>query len=123
HAAEMTLDRDDRMADGEGRELIEHFYEKYADADAGPVLEAVRRGRSVSQLAWTYRSVKPEAGFAEFGDFFKPLSDARIAELYDGSDPLGFSISDRGRLAGMHPLELWVAAYLYRHPGALQQDV
>jgi membrane peptidoglycan carboxypeptidase len=131
HPAEMTWDRDDRVADGEGRELIEHFYQKYADADSGPVLEALRRGRSVTQLAWAYRSVKPEAGLAEFGDFLRSpvpegapaLSDARIAELYDGSDPLGFSISDRGRLAGMHPLELWVAAYLYRHPGTLQQDV
>ena len=125
HPSEMTWDRDDRMADGEGRELIERFYQKYADADSGPVLEAQRRGRSVTQLAWAYRSVKPEAGLAEFGDFLKSpaLSEARIAELYDGSDPLGFSISDRGRLAGMHPLELWVAAYLYRHPSTLQQDV
>jgi len=111
------------MADDEGRELIEHFYHKYADADSGPVLEALRRGRSVSQLAWAYRSVTPDAGLAEFGHFFQPLPDARIAELYDGSDPIGLSISDRGRLAGMDPLELWLAAYLYRHPGALEQDV
>jgi len=76
----------------------------------------------MTQLAWAYRSVTPEAGLVEFGDFFR-LSDARIAALYDGSDPIGFSISDRGRLAGMHPLELWLAAYLYRHPGALLQDV
>ncbi len=123
HPAELTWDRDDCMADDEGRELIEQFYRKHADADSGPVLEALRRGRSVTQLAWAYRSVTPEAGLAEFGHFFQPLSDARIAELYDGSDPIGLSISDRGRLAGMHPLELWVAAYLYRHPGALQQDV
>ena len=124
HLAEMTWDRDDRMADGEGggRELIEQFYQKYADADSGSVLEALRRGRTVTELAWAYRSVRPEAGLGEFGAFFG-LSDERIAELYDGSDPLGFSVSDRGRLAGMHPLELWVAAYLYRHPGALQQDV
>jgi len=123
HRAELTWDHDDRMADDEGRELIEHFYQKYADADSGPVLEALRRGRSVTQLAWAYRSVTPEAGLAEFGHFFQPLSDARVAELYDGSDPIGLSISDRGHLAGMHPLELWVAAYLYRHPSALQQDV
>jgi membrane peptidoglycan carboxypeptidase len=121
-AAELGGDGDNRVADGHGRELIEQFYQKYANADSGRVLEALRRGRSATQLAWAYRSVRPEAGLAEFGDFFR-LSDARIAELYDGSDPIGFSISDRGRLAGMHPLELWLAAYVYRHPGALQQDV
>jgi len=129
HPAEMTWDRDDRMADDEGRALIEQFYQKYIDADSGPMLEALKRGRSVTQLAWAYRSITPEAGFAEFGDFLRSpvqttaLSDAQVAELYDGSDPLGFSCSDRGRLAGMHPLELWVVAYLYRHPGALRQDV
>jgi membrane peptidoglycan carboxypeptidase len=129
HAAEMTLDRPDRMTDGEGHELIEQFYQKYADADSGPVLETMRRGRSVTQLAWAYRSVTPEAGFAQFGDFLRArvqttaLSDAQIAEMYDASDPLGLSVAVRGRLAGMHPLELWVAAYLYRHPSALQQDV
>jgi len=129
HLAELTWDRDDRLADGEGRELIEQFYQKYGDRDSGPVLETLRRGRSVTQLAWAYRSVTPEAGFAQFGAFLRApvqttaLSDAQIAELYDGSDPLGLSVSVRGRLAGMHPLELWVAAYLYRHPGTLQQDV
>ena len=124
YPVEMTLNRDDRIADGEGRELIEHFYQKYADADSGAVLEALRRGRSVKQLAWAYRSVAPEAGLAEFRDFLaSTLSDAQIAELYDGSDPIGFSISDQGRLAGMDPLELWLASYLYRHPGALQQDL
>jgi membrane peptidoglycan carboxypeptidase len=122
HPAEVGRGGDDRAADDQGRELIEHFYQKYANADSGPVLEALRHGRSMTQLAWAYRSVTPEAGLVEFGDFFR-LSDARIAALYDGSDPIGFSISDRGRLAGMHPLELWLAAYLYRHPGALLQDV
>jgi membrane peptidoglycan carboxypeptidase len=129
HPAELKWGRDDHMADGEGRELIEHFYQKYADPGSGPLLEALRRGRSVTQFAWAYRSVTPEAGFAEFGDFLRSpaqtatLSDAYIAELYDGSDPIGFSISDRARLAGMDPLELWLAAYLYRHPGVPQQDV
>jgi len=129
HPAEMTWDRDDRMADGESRELIDHFYQK--DADSGSVLQASGRGRSLTQLAWAYRSVTPEAGLEEFGEFVRRHvaelvphpSDARIAELYDGSDPMGISVSDRGRLAGMDPLELWLAAYLRRHPGAAQQEV
>ncbi len=122
HPADVSWDRDDRMADGDGREMIEQLYQKYADADSGAVLDSLRRGRSVTQLAWAYRSVAPEAGLAEFGAFFR-LSGASIAERYDGSDPIGFSISNRGRLAGMDPRELWLAAYLYRHPGALEQDV
>jgi len=127
HPVDVSWDRDDRVADGEGREIIEQFYQKYVDADSAGVLEALTRGRSVTQLAWAYRSVTPEAGLGRFRAFVAErapsLSDAHIAKLYDGSDPIGFSISDRGRFAGMHPLELWLAAYLYRHPAALQQDV
>jgi len=122
HPAALGTAGDDPVAEGQGRELIEQIYRKYANADSGPVLEALRRGQSVTQLAWAYRSVAPQAGLAEFGAFFQ-LSDARGAALYDGSDPIGFSIADRARLADMPPLELWLAAYLYRHPGALQQDV
>jgi len=137
HPAEAPWDRNEsrgqeseiRSADGEGRDSIDYFYQKYESADSGAALEALWREQSPSQLAWAYRSVTPEAGLVEFAEFFRrhgmesALSEARIAELYDGSDPTGFSISDRARLARMHPLALWLAAYLRRHPGALQQDV
>jgi membrane peptidoglycan carboxypeptidase len=132
HSVEAPRDPDEsrrreyvaRLADSDGRALIDQFYQKYQEADSGAVLEALGRSRSVTQLAWAYRSVTPEAGLEEFGEFFRrhvaePVaSDTRIAALYDGSDPTGFSIADRGHLAGMHPLELWLTAYLHRHPGA-----
>ncbi len=131
HSPEALWDRDEsrhqehvaRLAEGEGRELIDRFFRKYED-EAGSLLEVLGRGRSVPQLAWAYRSVTPGAGLGEFGEFVRrhvaepAPSDAYLAELYDGSDPTGFSISDCGHLAGMHPLELWVAAYLRRYPGA-----
>jgi membrane peptidoglycan carboxypeptidase len=113
-----------RLADSDGRALIDQFYQTYQNADSGSVLDALGRSRSVTQLAWAYRSVTPEAGLEEFGAFFRrhvaepAASDTRIAALYDGCDPTGVSIADRGHLAGMHPLELWLAGYLHRHPGA-----
>lgn len=118
-----------RSVGRDGLEWIDHFYRKYEDPDSGSVLEALGSGRSVTQLAWAYRSVAPEAGLEEFGEFFRRQvaepapPDARIAELYDGSDPTGFSISDRGHLAATHPLELWTGAYLRRHSGASQMEV
>jgi membrane peptidoglycan carboxypeptidase len=118
-----------RAADGAGRELIEQFYGKYENQGPGALLEDLGRGRSVTQLAWAYRSVTPEAGLQEFSAFVRRQvagpapSDASIATLYDGSDPTGFSIPDRGRLAGMHPLELWLAAYMGRHPHARRTEV
>ncbi|HEX9705742.1 MAG TPA: transglycosylase domain-containing protein, partial [Gemmatimonadales bacterium] len=117
------------LADGEGGAWINRFYEQYQGADSGAVLDVLVRGQPVTRLAWAYRSVAPEAGLEEFGRFFRrhvspfALSDARITELYDGSDPTEFSISDRGHLAGMHPLELWLAAYRRRHPSAPLREV
>ena len=116
HAADDPWDPDD------GRALIEHAYEEYADS-------AIWRGRSPTQLAWVYRSVAPEAGLEAFRAFVRgrgadaALSDARIIELYDGSDPTGFSIADRAHLADVPPLDLWIAAFLREHRGASQQDV
>jgi hypothetical protein len=118
-----------RAADGDGRELIERFYETYGGADSGSMLEDLGRGRSGTQLAWAYRSVTPEAGLEEFQAFIQrhvegpALSDASLVKLYDGSDPTGFSVPDRGHLAGMHPLELWLAGYLRRHPDAPRLEV
>jgi hypothetical protein len=134
HPADALRDPDERrgqehlagLADGEGSAWINRFYEQYQGADSGTVLDVLVRGQPVTRLAWAFRSVAPEAGLEEFGRFFRrhvSLSDARITELYDGSDPIEFSISDRGHLAGMHPLELWMAAYLRRHPGAPLREV
>jgi cell division protein FtsI/penicillin-binding protein 2 len=98
-------------------------------ADSASVLGAFGPGRSVTQLAWSYRSVAPDAGLEEFGEAFRRYfadlapSETRLAELYDGSDPTGFSVFDQGYLAGIHPLELWLSAYLHRHPGAPRLDV
>ena len=124
-----------RLADGDGRESIDRFYQMYAHmdaaADSGAELDALARSRPMTQLAWAYRSVTPEAGLAEFGEFVQRHiaasvphpSAARVTELYDESDPTGMSIADRGRLAGVDPLELWVAGYLSRHPAAPWQQV
>ena len=112
------------LGDVEGRAWVDHFYRQYHGADSGAALAVLARGQPSARLAWAYRSVAPDAGMTEFGVFLRahgsqePLSNARIAELYDGSTPAEFSIADRGHLAGMHPLELWLAAYLRQHPDA-----
>jgi len=40
------------------------------------------------------------------------------AKLYMKYGPDKFDLSDRGYLAHVHPLELWMLAYLHRHPRA-----
>ncbi len=46
-----------------------------------------------------------------------------MSELYDKYSIERFSLSDRGYLASVHPLELWVLAYLDTHPQATLTQV
>jgi membrane peptidoglycan carboxypeptidase len=41
-----------------------------------------------------------------------------VEELYEKADPQAVPLADRGYVAGVHPLELWLVGYLRRHPGA-----
>ena len=41
-----------------------------------------------------------------------------VEELYERADPQAMPLADRGYVAGVHPLELWLVGYLRRHPGA-----
>jgi membrane peptidoglycan carboxypeptidase len=44
--------------------------------------------------------------------------EADLRKLFDRHAPGNYSLADRGYLAHIHPLELWVAAFLLEHPQA-----
>ena len=75
-------------------------------------------------LAIALRAVYPEASPEVFRDLLasrvpgRALSDKAVAELYEQAAPESMPLVDRGYVAGVHPLELWLAGYLRRHPGA-----
>src|SRR3546814_7892285 len=76
------------------------------------------------RLAAAYRTILPsvtEPEFARLIDRFatdKPADAAAMRKLYDSYSPYRLSLADRAYVSGIHPLELWLAGYLYRHPGA-----
>jgi membrane peptidoglycan carboxypeptidase len=115
-----------RFADREGSEFVRRFYRKYHGLALGEALELVLSGaRPTPQgLATALRSVYPEASPEVFRDRLatrlpgRALSDKAVDELYDLAAPENMPLADRGYVAGVHPLELWVVGYLRRHPGA-----
>ncbi len=115
-----------RFADREGSEFVRRFYRKYHGLALGEALELVLSGaRPTPQgLATALRSVYPEASPEVFRDLLatrlpgRALSDKAVDELYELAAPENMPLADRGYVAGVHPLELWVAGYLRRHPGA-----
>jgi hypothetical protein len=46
-----------------------------------------------------------------------------VTKLYQQSDPARWSLQDRGYIAKVHPLELWLLAHLREHPDATLAQV
>ena len=120
-----------RFADREGSEFIRRFYRKYQGLSPEAGLEMVLSGtrQTPHGLATTLRSVYPEASLEVFRDLLatrlpgRALADPVVEELYHHADPQAMPLADRGYVAGVHPLELWLVGYLRRHPGASMTQV
>jgi membrane peptidoglycan carboxypeptidase len=120
-----------RFADEEGQVYLSRFYAKYRGETADQDLETLLREIHVTPLraAVIYRSVRPQAGLDEFTAFLKRHFPAAIlvrnapAELYEKYGPDKFNLADRGYLAHVHPLELWMLNYREEHPKATFKEL
>jgi membrane peptidoglycan carboxypeptidase len=119
-----------RFADREGSEFIRQFYRKYQGKTPEEALDLVLGGVRPTpvRLATILRSVRPEADVAALADLLAArlpdlaLSAQAVAALHDKYGPGAFSLVDRGYLARVHPLELWLLDYLRAHPAATLSD-
>ncbi|HRO60639.1 MAG TPA: transglycosylase domain-containing protein [Burkholderiaceae bacterium] len=130
----ILADRDDparqaylaRFADHEGREFLSRFWRKYrgrSPQQAEELLLASVRP-SPARLASVFHGIEPRTGAGELAEFLDRRLDGpgvssgladSLSERY-GADSL--SLADRGYVAGVHPLELWLVAFLRQHPEA-----
>jgi membrane peptidoglycan carboxypeptidase len=138
-SAQLLEDSDDpsrqqylqRFADREGRVFLGQSYRKYhgkSEQDANDTLiDSIHP--TPKRLAVIFRSIAPEASQAQFVQFLNAylpsasLSEKTLSTLYDSYSPQRFDLPDRGYLAGVHPLELWVVGYLRKHPEATLAQV
>ncbi|MGY8626718.1 glycosyl transferase family 51 [Chromobacterium violaceum] len=116
-----------RFADKEGKTFMAGFYHKYRgkSADQIDALLVEKARRSPKRLAVIFRSIRPTEDQQAMAAFIArhanppaKLEPKTLARLYDELGPDRFNLADRGYLAGVHPLELWMVAYLHGHPGA-----
>ncbi len=120
-----------RFADREGIQFLGQFYPKYQGKSRGEILEALFQGRRLTpqRVAWAYRTVAPDGTEEELEVVLRTYDpdaeyrEATIADLFRRANPTGQSLADLGFLASIHPLELWVAGYLLRHPEASRSEV
>jgi membrane peptidoglycan carboxypeptidase len=120
-----------RFADKEGQLFLNRFYDKYREKSPEEQLELLLQSvrPTPKSLAAAFRFVKPAAGIGEFSAFLKQripslsLSEQGIEELYEAYGPGKWDIQDQGYIARLHPLELWMVAYLQSHPVAGRSEV
>ncbi|HTV44244.1 MAG TPA: transglycosylase domain-containing protein [Stellaceae bacterium] len=115
-----------RFADREGQEYLDRFWHDYHGRTPQQALDllASRTLPVPRRLAVVFRTVRPDASKDALAAFLARrlphagLDDTELWDLYRQSSPSEVSLRDRGAISGVHPLELWLVAYLRRHPDA-----
>lgn len=115
----------------DSRVFIERYYRKYRGLapDAIEALLMRHQPRSAVRAASVFHSIAPNAGMDEFTAFLTRWSapainaPAKIERLRAEHAPHRLSLADRAYLAGVHPLELAVAAVMRDRPQATFSQV
>ena len=119
------------FAEREGREYLRRFYGKYRGKTPGEAETALLSGIRATprRIAAIFRYIDADADLKTFSQRLRThLPDARvdddsIARLYRDHAPPRYDLADRGYIAGVHPLELWLVGYLRAEPDAKLADV
>ena len=121
-----------RFADVEGQVFMRRFLVKYQGKTAQEAEELLLENRrpTASRLAAIFRTIAPQASLDQFNAFVRDNlpdgidpAEPKLAKLYEQYAPENMSLADRGYVASVHPLELWLVGYLRDHPGASQTQV
>ncbi len=118
------------FADREGQTFLRRFWRK-TDQRSPEELQAVLLDGlrpSADRLAAVFRYLNPQAPAQALGAYLtarlgERAPDARrVAQLHQRYAPEAFDLPDRGYVARVHPLELWLVAYRVQHPKATLGD-
>lgn len=130
-STEMRTEYLERFADKEGKIFLGRFYDKYKgktpDEIIAILMDSVRK--KPSRFASIYWFLFPDADIDSFITFMKKhidhaaLNEKDLRKYYDWYSIRAKTLGDKGYLAKMHPLELWLAAYLIQHPGSSLTDI
>jgi len=120
-----------RFADQEGSVYLARFYRKYSGKSATEAEELLLQGQRPTPvgLAASFYILEPEADVLQLLDFLtrrlpngqssvQSSGQRSVQNLHDRYGAGKFSLQDRGYLAGIHPLELWLTGHLRHNPGA-----
>jgi membrane peptidoglycan carboxypeptidase len=139
-SAQLLADADDprraeylqRFADREGKDFLARFWNKYRGHTPEEMVALLVQGvrPTAPKLAAAHRTIMPNASLAQFSAFLhanlespNEVDEDKVGELYERYDPQNMSLADRGYIASVHPLELWLVGYMREHPKANWDEV
>ena len=117
-----------RFADQEGSAYLNRFWGDYQGLSPDAALEKLggKLKGIPDRLAAAFRSVRPNASQAEMTRFIArhaPEAKFSASALFDKYGPDKWNLNDRGYIAKVHPLELWLVAYLQDSPKPQRRDM
>ncbi len=114
-----------RFVDQEGRIFTNRFYQRHKSLTAAQMAEELytRIGHNPRRFSAVFRYLEPQAEFETYVDALRAhvpastsLSQETLESLYQTHAPGAYSLNDRGYIAHIHPLELWVVKTLRDAP-------
>jgi len=120
----------ERFADREGQVYLGRFYAKAQGKSAKERLDMLtqRVWLKSSRLTMLYRAIYPDHDVDQLNKFLRAhlpkqiIDKEDIYSLYDKYSPENFDLQDQGYITKIHPLELWLAGYLAKHPQATREE-
>ncbi len=125
-----------RFADREGRVFLSRFYDDYRklDVDTAMTKLLARAHKTLAADSVIYRTLHPQDDTQTFSKFIaarqksgiqeaRHLTDGDLAALFNNYGMDKYNLTDRGYIAGVNPLELWLVDYLARNPTATREQV
>jgi membrane peptidoglycan carboxypeptidase len=123
-----------QFVDQESLVYLHRFYAKYQAKTPDAAVDTLVAGmrKSAPRLATALRSVAPEEPRSWFDARMRAalkgtpdqwLTDNDLAKLYTKYAIDKFNLNDRGYIARVHPIELWMLNYLRRHPSATESEL
>jgi membrane peptidoglycan carboxypeptidase len=116
-----------RFVDKEGRVFLARFYQAHKGQTPEAMAEDLYARTRLNPRRFTavYRYLEPQAGFDEYLAALKAhipaaasLSETTLAALFKAHAPDAYNLADRGYVAQIHPLELWLVRFLRENPHA-----
>ncbi len=121
----------ERYADREGSVFLSRYMSDYIGSSPDDALDKLTSHGHSGATAHTiiFRSVLPHGSFDEYVAYMNrhpvrtALDGERLKQLYNDYPVTRYNLADRGYIAGVNPLELWLVSYLQANPKASRNAI